>query len=381
MAGEPARNPRVLHVYRTYFPDTQGGGEELIRQICRNTRGMGIDSRVFTLSPDPAPAPIQRDEALVIQARRHLEIASCGISLSALPAFRAEAARADVLHYHFPWPFGDALHLLGGSATRNKPTVVSHLSDVVRQRGLMALYQPLMRRFLARADRIVATSPNYAASSPLLGAYRDKLCIIPIGLDDGQLPAVTPAQVAAVRERHGEDFLLFVGVFRYYKGLHVLLEAARDTRANIVIAGAGPEEAALRAFAREHKLANVRFAGRVSDADKAALLHGCRGLVFPSHLPAESFGISLLEAAMVGRPMISCEIGTGTTYVNRHGETGLVVAPGNAAQLATAMNTLAGDEALAARLGAAARRRYEALFTGAAMGERYAALYRELLGR
>src|SRR5690606_15786032 len=259
MAGEPARNPRVLHVYRTYFPDTQGGGEELIRQICRNTRGMGIDSRVFTLSPAPAPAPIQRDEALVIQARRHLEIASCGISLSALPAFRAEAARADVLHYHFPWPFGDALHLLGGSATRNKPTVVSHLSDVVRQRGLMALYQPLMRRFLARADHIVATSPNYAASSPLLAAYQDKLRIIPIGLDDGQLPAVTPAQLEAVRERHGEDFLLFVGVFRYYKGLHVLLEAARDTRANIVIAGTGPEEAALRAFARQHKLANVRF--------------------------------------------------------------------------------------------------------------------------
>ena len=380
MGGEAARNLRVLHVYRTYFPDTQGGGEELIRQICRNTRAEGVDSRIFTLSPTPAREPIRRDEALVIQARRHLEIASCGMSLTALPTFRAQAAWADVLHYHFPWPFGDALHLLGGAATR-KPTVVSHLSDVVRQKGLMALYQPLMRRFLDRADQIVATSPNYAASSPLLGAYRDKLRIIPIGLDDDHLPGVTAAQVTALRERHGEDFLLFVGVFRYYKGLHILLEAARDTRANIVIAGAGPEEPVLRAFAREHHLTNVRFVGRVSDGDKAALLRACRGLVFPSHLTAESFGIFLLGAAMLGRPMISCEIGTGTTYVNRDGETGLVVAPGEAAPLAEAMNTLAGDGALAERLGAGARARYESLFTGVAMGKRYAALYRELLGR
>src|SRR5690606_41333438 len=124
-----------------------------IRQICRNTRGMGIDSRVFTLSPAPAPAPIQRDEALVIQARRHLEIASCGISLSALPAFRAEAARADVLHYHFPWPLGGALPLLGGAATRTTPTRATHLTDRARPPRLLARYQPLIRAPAPRAAR------------------------------------------------------------------------------------------------------------------------------------------------------------------------------------------------------------------------------------
>jgi len=41
---------RVLHVYRTYFPDTQGGGEELIRQICLSTGQQGVENRVFTLS-------------------------------------------------------------------------------------------------------------------------------------------------------------------------------------------------------------------------------------------------------------------------------------------------------------------------------------------
>ncbi len=379
--GETARNPRVLHVYRTYFPDTQGGGEELIRQICANTRPLGVESRVFTLSPTPAAQPLVQPEATVIQAKRHLAVASCDISFTAFAAFRREAAWADVIHHHFPWPFGDVLHLLGGEAVRGKPVVVSWLSDVVRQRALMTAYRPLMKHFLRRVDRVVATSPNYVASSPLLPSLGERVTVIPIGLNDDHLPAVADDAVEQQRLRWGDDFLLFVGVFRYYKGLQHLLDAARLTHANIVLVGAGPEEPALREQARQLSLANVHFAGRVDDREKVALLRACRAFVFPSHLPSESFGISLLEAAMVGKPLISCEIGSGTSFVNIHNSTGLVVAPGDPAQLARAMNTLVDDSALAHRLGATARRRYEALFSGSAMGESYASLYRELLER
>jgi hypothetical protein len=125
----------VLHIYRTYFPDTQGGGEEVIRQICLNTRSNGIDCRVFSLSPHAAREPIEREEGLVFQVQQHLEVASCGISLTASNRFRELAGWADVLHYHFPWPFGDLLHLINGSVTR-KPVVISYHSDVVRQKKL-----------------------------------------------------------------------------------------------------------------------------------------------------------------------------------------------------------------------------------------------------
>jgi|SRR5690606_29649025 len=369
---------RVLHVYRTYFPDTQGGGEEVIRQVCHNTRAFNIESRVFTLSKQPSPTPLAREEALVFQGKRHLEVASCGISFSALSAFRELAAWADILHYHFPWPYGDLLHLLGGEAT-HKPTVINYHSDVVRQRALYFFYRPLMGRFLARVDRIVATSPNYVASSALLSRHQDKVCVIPIGLDQAKIPAANPELVARYRRDHGDNFLFFVGVFRYYKGLRFLLEAAAATRANIVIAGSGPEEQSLKSYASRHRLANVRFVGRISDEEKMSYLAACRALAFPSHLPSESFGISLLEAALQGKPMISCEIGTGTSYVNIDGETGLVIPPANPEALARAMNALADDGALAQRLGANARSRYEDLFTGAAMGKQYADLYHSLL--
>src|SRR5690606_34669906 len=91
-----------------------------------------------------------------------------------------------------------------------------------------------------------------------------------------------------------------------------------------------------------------------------------------------AFGMVLVEAAMMGRPMISCEIGTGTSYVNVDGETGFVVAPGDPEALAAAMRALDADPARRRRFGAAARERYERHFGGEALGRNYVELYDEV---
>jgi glycosyltransferase involved in cell wall biosynthesis len=77
--------------------------------------------------------------------------------------------------------------------------------------------------------------------------------------------------------------------------------------------------------------------------------------------------------------MVSCEIGTGTSFVNLHEETGFVVPPESPESLAHAMNALMADGALAEKFGRAARRRYEALFSGPALGKAYAQLYQNVL--
>ena len=68
----------VLHVFRTYYPDTRGGIEEVIRQTCLSTRDRGVVSRVFALSPNPQPDSIERPEAKVFRTKQNFEIASCG---------------------------------------------------------------------------------------------------------------------------------------------------------------------------------------------------------------------------------------------------------------------------------------------------------------
>ena len=362
----------VLHVYRTYFPDTQGGLEETIRQICRSTAAHGADSRVFTLSRSPTPAVVETPEATIYRSSLDFEIASCSVSLSAGRRFGALVGWADIINYHFPWPFADCLHFRYAAG---KPTVVTYHSDIVRQRVLRVIYSPVMGRFLRSVDSIVCTSPNYFATSDVLPRFQEKVEVIPIGISEDSYPEVAPDTLQAMRESYGESFFLFVGVLRYYKGLHILLEAARGANYRIVIVGSGPTERALKDQAASLGLNNVAFAGSIDDEQKMALFQLCAGVVFPSYLRAEAFGVTLLEGAMSGKPLISTEVGSGTSHVNMHEQTGLVVPPGNAKALRDAMDQLHSRPDVAALYGKRARVRYEQLFSAGLMGIRYHDLY------
>jgi len=302
---------RILHVYRTYFPDSQGGLEEVIRQICINSARHGVTSRVFSLTADSTTAVVERPEATVFRASLDAEIASCGISMRGLTLFREQANWADIIHYHFPWPFADFLHFAGRI---KKPSLITYHSDIVRQRFLGSLYSPVMRRFLGSVDRIVCTSPNYFATSNTLSQFGDKVEIVPIGLNESSYPASSPSTDEAVRTKYGDNYFLFVGVLRYYKGLHILIEAMRGADYNVVIVGSGPTESELREQASAGDINNVIFAGSVDDETKVALFKQAKGVVFPSYLRSEAFGVTLLEGAR-----LRGHAGLGTRAARRHG--------------------------------------------------------------
>ncbi len=361
---------KVLHVYKTYLPDNFTGVPRVIHSLAEAHAGLGIASEVFTLSDRPAAEPIPIGHHLVRQAKRRVSVASTSLSLSAFGAFRAAVARADLVHYHFPWPMGDLLHLAHG---RHTPAIVTYHSDIVRQRLLKRLYAPVMERFLSGMAHIVATSPDYARTSPVLANHARQLAIIPIGIPDRSAPS--EEALARWRARLGSGFFLFVGSLRYYKGIGYLIEAARLSGLSVVITGRD-EQRQLEGVALP---ANVTVLGEVGEEDKEALLSLCRAFVLPSHLRSEAFGVALLEAARASRPMISCEIGSGTSYVNRNGATGLVVPARRPDVLATAMAQRARDEEGAAAMGATARLRYEQLFTDAAMARAYRDLYEAVL--
>ena len=369
---------RVLHFYKTYFPDSMGGIEQVIRQMCVSTGRLGVSNTVLSLSRHDRLVPFEFEGHTVHRVPLNAEIASNAISLQSIGALARMAQEADVVHYHFPWPFMDLAHFM---ARVNKPTVLTYHSDIVRQRNLLRLYAPLRDRFLDSVDAIVAASPNYLASSPVLDRYRDKTKVITYGLDKNTYPQADPVRLAHWRARLGPKFFLFVGVLRYYKGLHILLEAAAGLDYPIVIVGAGPIEHELKQQAARLKLKNVVFLGALDDADKVALLTLSYALSFPSHLRSEAFGISLLEGAMYGKPMISCEIGTGTTYINIDGDTGIVVPPSDPQALRVAMQRLWENPEMARQMGRRAEMRYQELFTSEKMASNYLSLYESLAPR
>lgn len=368
---------RVLHFYRTYLPDTVGGAEQSIYHLCRAGAEMGVENRVLTLTSHvDGEAVVNLPGHQVERVRSRFKVASVELSRRALQRFREMAADADVVHYHFPWPMGDIAHLL----TRpGKPSVVTYHADIQRQRHLLVLYRPLMERFLRSVDCIVATSPNYAATSEVLRRHRHKVQVVPLGLTRKYYPTPDEALVSRWRKRIGKPFFLFVGVFRYYKGLPVLIEAIRRTGYPVVLVGDGPLAQSIRTLAQKCGATSAYFTGELSEADKMALTRLCRGIVFPSPNRAEAFGMSLLEGAMMGKPMITCEIGTGTSYVNVHGDTGLVVAPNDPAELAAAMQALWDNSEMCERMGSNAALRFEDLFTANRTAGAYRNIYQKVV--
>ncbi|MCL5975270.1 MAG: glycosyltransferase family 4 protein [Gammaproteobacteria bacterium] len=367
---------KVLHVFKTYFPDSFGGVEQVIYQIARGCDERDIETKVLALSDNPEPTEVEVYKHTVHRCKQNVNFASTGFSFDVFDKFKQLSKWADVIHYHYPWPLMDILHCISGVS---KPSVVTYHSDIVRQKALLHLYKPLRNKFLGKVNKIVATSPNYLKTSQALQRYQDKVDVIPIGLDRLAYPKPKPETFEYWRERIGEKFFLFIGVLRYYKGLHILIEAANGTEYPIVIVGAGPVEAELKQQVHESGIENIHFVGPVSEIDKSALLELCFGVVFPSHLRSEAFGISLLEGAMYGKPMISSEIGTGTTYINIDQLTGLVVPPADANALRKAMGWLWAHPKEASQMGNRAAKRYQELFTADDMVKKYVTLYQEII--
>lgn len=371
-AGPPIR---VLHMYKSWSPDTYGGVERVITMLGAGGRAYGIESRVAYLAPGRHVKLVHHHGVAAYRFPLQLEVASTGLSLAFLFAYRRLAAWADVLHFHFPWPYGDLVHRLSGVT---KPFLVTYHLDITRQRILKLLYTPLRSWFLGRAARVIATSHKYLMSSPVLRKLA-RTRVIPLGVEDQAQGAGIPLRQAYWRHRLPGDFVLFVGVLRYYKGLHLLLDAASSIRGHIVIAGTGPCEQTLKRQALTLGLTNVSFLGEIGQVDKDALYRLSAVFVFPSHLRSEAFGLSLVEAAMYGKPLVSCEIGTGTTFVNVDELTGLVVEPGNPYALSAAVNRLLADRRERELFGRNARKRYLDQFIAERMVADYAREYRAVL--
>ncbi|MFI5280423.1 MAG: glycosyltransferase, partial [Gemmatimonadales bacterium] len=256
--------------------------------------------------------------------------------------------------------------------------VITQHSDIVRQRALRPLYDPLLRRAFTQARAIAVGSSQLLGASRELRGFEAKTRVIPFGIDASRF-AATPdvlARAGALKASWGErPAILAVGRLVGYKGFDVLLRAARDLKATVVIVGRGPEEAGLRALAGPHTV----FAGRVNDDDLVAHYHACDLFCLPSVTIAEAFGMVLLEAMACGRPLVTTTLPTGVSAVNRDGVTGLAVPPGDAGALREALAALIGDAARRRAMGEAARRVQAAEYSAALMGERYLELYRSVL--
>ena len=365
----------ITHIFKTYFPNTHGGVEEAIRQIGKYSISKGFNVNVVSISNNPQEVIL--DGIKCCFYKRTCGVSTMPMSYDLMKQFKKIIETSDIIQLHYPFPFTELLTLCHHV---KKPIIVTFHGEIVGRDILLYCYQPFIRKLFDKVDVIVPTSQNLITSTPILQRFENKIRVINLWLDQDRfkyLPDVD--EEFKVQIGSYNEFSLFVGALRWYKGLDVLLDAAKQVKGNILIVGKGPEGKHLEERIRKEKIANVFLLGFQSDERVAYLFKQCRFFVLPSQTRGECFGQVLLEASYYKKAMISTELGTGTSFVNKDGLTGYVVQPSDAIELASRMNELFEDEELCSSFGENAFKYYNSHFTEDIQGRKYVDLYESLL--
>ena len=392
----PAASMRIAHLGK-YYPPAAGGIETHTQTLARAQVALGAEVTVVVVNhADRAgrdvtferfrrtPTTVDTDGPIrVHRAGRIANLAKLDVT-PGLPRLLARVRRnfaPDVWHLHTP-NVTMMLAILGDR--RIRPLVVTHHSDIIRQKVLQHAVSPLVRAVYRRAERLLPTSAAYAAGSPVLGDYLSKVTALPLGLD--LTPYTRPsADVVA----HGERFRrelpgpmwLSVGRLIYYKALNVALRALRDVPGTLVVVGTGPMEAEWKRLAGELGVTErVRWLGRTTDVELRGAYRAATALWFPSNARSEGFGLVQVEAMATGCPVINADIPhSGVPWVCRHEQEGLTVPVNDPAAFAAAANRLLSKPGLRDRLATAGRARAVTEFDWRLMGQRSLDVYAEIV--
>ncbi len=306
--------------------------------------------------------------------------------LDVCPGLTGMLARveADVLHLHVPNPTM-ILALLG--ARQSAPVVVTYQSDIIRQRIRGFLFRPFERIAYRRVPLIAQTSPLYAAGSSFLRPYRDRLALLPNGIE--LQPYLKPsiehqAEAARIKSRYKGPLWVGCGRMVYYKGFPNALKALPEVPGTLLLVGGGPLKEGLEREARRLGVSDrVVFLGNLPHyLDIMPYYLAADAFWFPSNARSEGFGIVQVEAMASGCPVINAAIPhSGVAWVSRHEQEGLTVPMNDPSALAAAARRLIEEPGLRDRLATAARTRAIEEFDHMAMARHSLEIYQRALGR
>lgn len=347
---------KVIQLNKYYAPH-RGGVETVVQNIAEGLQN-AVDMDVFVCDDRRNTEDMRQDGVRLHRSSTICKVGPMPISLSYLKDVRRELKTTDVVLLHMPFPWGDLALRLSGY--RGKVLLWWH-SDVVRQKKLLRIYEPLMRWTLKRADRIIVATQGHIDGSDFLKPYTEKCAVIPYGVEEEYYIA---GRQMKKQDEHGPVTFLFVGRMVYYKGCDVLIRAfaaMKDTSCRLNMVGQfTPLTEGCRQLAQQLGVADrVIFEDDLPREELKQRLADCDVFVLPSILRSEAFAIVQLEALAFGKPVINTNLPSGVPYVSRNGETGITVEPNDVAALAEAMDTLAADEMLREKYSTAALERIE----------------------
>jgi glycosyltransferase involved in cell wall biosynthesis len=358
---------KILHIAK-FYPPEPGGIENFVSDLAEEQAKKGHEVLVLAhQSGFGLPTDWKRRGKVEVGRVRSFGQAAY---VPVAPEFSIELYkvqnrfRPDLVHAHMP--NASAFWLL--FAKLRVPLILHWHSDVVPSRldRKMAVLYPFYRQWesllLKQAARVITTSDAYFRSSEALRPYQKKCRTIPLGMN--------PQRVRQARrgcsDREDETLkVLSVGRFAYYKGFEYLVRAAESVpEARFILVGDGPRRPAIeREISRKNLTERVLLPGKVDAVRLNAYLAECDIFCLPSIERTEAFGLVLLEAMSLGKPLVTTAIeGSGVTEVNRHGISGLLVPPEDAQALAEAIHRLRKNQRERKEMGKRAGNRFASRF-------------------
>ncbi len=382
---------RILHLGK-YYPPAPGGIESHVQTLARGQAELGCQVSVLCVNhadrfgKDITHARFRKtistrdlDRAVHVErVGRWFGVSRLEVCPSLPWCIRQLTAQADIVHLHTPNPLMLAGWWLAGN--RKVPLVVTHHSDVVKQRLLRYAVAPLESCVYSQAKRIFSDSPNYGQGSPVLQRHEDKVSILPLGIDlqpFGITDKDFCTDADTLKATQGCPLWLMVGRMTYYKGYQIALKALAKVSGTLVIVGNGPLEAELKAQAERWGVAErIVWKSHASPKELISFYHVATALWFPSVARSEGFGLVQVEAMAAGCPVINTAIpASGVSWVSQHEVSGLTVPVGDVNAFASAANRMADEEGLRAKLSYGARKRAENEFDARVMAKRSLEMY------
>lgn len=344
------KNLKVLHVYKVLF-DQEGGIPALIRQITGINKS-NIRNKILI------PVTIKHIKKKEDKDLKNIPIyktLSFG-NLFSMPiaplfpiAFWTHIKNTDIVDYHYPFPLVDLSIFLW--FPKGKKLIIHWHADIEKQKKLLRIISPLIKRTLKRADKIIVSNPAIITHSKLLSPFKKKCTIIPYGVPNYWLQPPTKRNVEKIHAKN-PNFILAVGRLVKYKGFDVLIESMQNVPSNLIIIGTGIELLSLKNLAKKYGVSNkVIFKGKLSDDDLKCYYHACKFFVFPSTTEAEAFGLVQLEAMSCKKTIINTQLNSAVPWIARHGYEALTVPKNDPTSLSNAINLLLNDENLIKKMG------------------------------
>ncbi|WP_424355715.1 glycosyltransferase family 4 protein [Methanobacterium sp. MBAC-LM] len=354
----------------TYNKEYAHGGTEIAAyQLARNIAEID-DVEIFTTSINSKDSTEASENMLIHRYSTFLKIASANLSFKIL--YKPLSCKIDIAHAHYNMPYSDYSALR--YAKKNKvPFVVTYHADAqesggnpIRNWAQMIYNRSLLKNVLNGADVIIATSKSYIDESKFLGDYRDKIEVIPNGINLEEFDIKLGKEEC--RDKlglpHDKKIILFFGNIVAYKGPHILLKAFSKVKnqfkdVKLVFAGRGEMQGELTKLAAELGIKNdIMFTGYVDEGLKPFYYKCADIFCLPSITMAEAFGIVNLEAMACGIPVISSKLG-GIPDVVVDRETGLLVNPEDEESLAESLMFLLENEDIARKMGNNGKKKVE----------------------